>query len=75
MLKEEILEILCAMAVTKKYLKTKLGNRLNTEPKQITDRLSNRKANLTVARLTVNVLSPILRPLREAQAMSVTAGS
>lgn len=39
------------------------------------DRLFCRKANLTVARLTVNVLSPILRPLRAAQAMSVTAGS
>lgn len=35
----------------------------------------SKKTNLTVARLTVNVLSPILRPLREAQAMSVTAGS
>lgn len=42
---------------------------------EVIDRLLSKKANLTVARLTVNVLSPILRPLREAQAMSVTAGS
>ena len=42
---------------------------------EVIDRILSRKANLTVARRTVNVLSPILSPLREAQAMYVTAGS
>jgi hypothetical protein len=34
-----------------------------------------KNTNLAAARLTVRILSPIFKPLRAAQAMSVTAGS
>jgi hypothetical protein len=34
-----------------------------------------KETNLAVARRTVKVLSPIFKPLRAPQAMSVTAGS